>query len=119
MERSAPNVINETGIDPRPLDSEALPLEMREYLDTFHSFLKDELPDMIASAVRQEIKALKQPTVDPKALLDSRQACERLNVSRRKLDSLVASGALTPIKIGRKNLYPPSQIEAFLRRCSR
>lgn len=97
--------------------SEALPPDLQAHLVSFlRSFLKDELPDVIAGVVREELDVLKQETEAP---LDSRQAAARLNVSIRKLDELVAAGELRPLRLGRKRLFPQAQLESFLRKCQR
>ncbi len=56
---------------------------------------------------------------DISAPLDSAQAAGRLNISRRKLDELVAGGHLRPLRVGRKRLFPQEQLDSFLRLCER
>ena len=101
----------------RQLHSEALPPDLQTHLVAFlRSFLKDELPDVIAGVIREELGLLRQAADAP---LDSRQAAARLNISLRKLDELVAGGDLRPLRLGRKRLFPQAQIDAFLRKCQR
>lgn len=94
--------------------------------DFLRSFLRDELPEVLARVVREEIEALKQEIEESRqqqaeeaqAVLDTRQTCTRLNVSPRKLDQLVAAGYLKPIRIGRKRLFPVTQIDGLLRQAA-
>ena len=48
-------------------------------------------------------------------LLTRKEAADRIRVSVRKLDDLEASGRLQAIRIGRRVLYHPKTIEAFIR----
>jgi len=48
-------------------------------------------------------------------LLTRKEAADRIRVSVRKLDDLEASGRLQAIRIGRRVLYHPKAIEAFIR----
>lgn len=88
--------------------------------------LKEEIREIITEvvsdqvdALREEVAALlKNTQAEAQAPLDSKQACKRLNCSRRKLDELVALGELRPLRLGRKRLFPAEQLEAFLRKCA-
>jgi excisionase family DNA binding protein len=48
-------------------------------------------------------------------LLTREEAAGRIRISVRKLDDLEASGRLQAIRIGRRVLYHPKTIEAFIR----
>ncbi|MFQ5570008.1 MAG: helix-turn-helix domain-containing protein [Rhodothermales bacterium] len=102
-----------------PLHSEAMPPDLQAHLVTFlRSFLEEELPDVIAGVVRDEIDTLRQDLADDKhEMLEHKRAARRLGISPRKLDQLVAAGDVRPLRIGRKRVYPSAQLEAFLRRC--
>ena len=102
-----------------PLHSEAMPPDLQAHLVSFlRSFLKDELPGVIADVVRDEIETLRQDLADDKQeMLEHKRAARRLGISPRKLDQLVAAGDIRPLRIGRKRVYPSAQLEAFLRRC--
>lgn len=102
---------------PPPPHSEAFPPDLQAHLVAFlRSFLKDELPDLIGNIIHDKIGELNRKE---KAPLDTKQACRRLNISRRKLDELVAAGKLRPIRIGRKRLFPEEQLDAFLRQAAK
>lgn len=47
-------------------------------------------------------------------ILTKAEACERLRVSLRTLDRLIARGELTTLKIGRRRFVRPSDLEDFL-----
>lgn len=91
------------------------------------SFLENDLPRIIEDSVRKQLQPLRndlgtfirEAHIEAQAPLDSSEACKRLNCSRRKLDELVATGELRPLRIGRKRLFPIEQLEAFLRRCAK
>ena len=102
--------------------SQADPLTPRErqFLTSFAASVSQEIADSLGNCIRSEIEeALNTSLHDAKAPLDSKQACERLNCSLRKLDQLVAEGKLRPLRLGRKRLFPLEQLEGFLRRCAR
>lgn len=92
-----------------PPHSEAFPPDQRAYLDAHFEQLRGE--------IRAIADDLAPPAVKP-ASLDHEQAATWLNISTRKLDDLVAMGQIQPLRIGRKRLYPKTQLEAFLRRCA-
>ena len=88
----------------------------RAFLDYFNLTSLAQLPPLA------EIKSMivdMSASKDISAPLDSSQAAARLNVSRRKLDELVAGGHLRPLRIGRKRLFPQTQLDCFLRQCAR
>ena len=75
----------------------------------------DEICKAVREVVREELRAYEPEAEAP---YDSDQAATRLNISRRKLDELVAAGKLRPIRIGRKRLFPREQLDAFLRQAA-
>ena len=76
----------------------------------------EEIREAVRSVIREELHS-RGPEAE--APYDSEQAATRLNISRRKLDELVAAGTLRPIRIGRKRLFPREQLDAFLRQAAR
>lgn len=78
--------------------------------------LHEEVPDLIRTTIRDELDL---KSLEAQRPLDTSQACMLLNISARKLDQLVASGQLRPLRIGRKRLFPREQLDAFLRRCTK
>ena len=59
------------------------------------------------------------PAQDSDTLLTREEAAERLRISVRTLDDLEASGRLQAIRIGRRVLYHPETLDAFIRQQSR
>ncbi len=49
-----------------------------------------------------------------RALLTVRETCDRLRVSPATVFRLVRSGALAPVKIGRRTLFPAEEIQALI-----
>lgn len=90
-----------------------------EVADVLRKELRDllrEFAPLLAQLIREELAKAGDHQDPP---LDTDQACRRLNISRRKLDDLVAAREIRPLRIGRKRLFPVSQLEAFLKRCER
>lgn len=56
---------------------------------------------------------------DSDVLLTRQEAADRLRVSTRTLDDLEASGRLQAVRIGRRVLYHPETLDAFIRQQSR
>jgi excisionase family DNA binding protein len=52
----------------------------------------------------------------PSPLLDREEAAELLSISLRHLDTLVAAGELTPVRIGRAVRFRPEEIDAFIQK---
>ena len=73
----------------------------------------DNVDRVVREAVREEIEQFRRQ-LSPQSPLDTKQACEALNCSVRKLDQLVAGGDLRPLRLGRKRLFPRQQIEGLL-----
>ena len=55
-----------------------------------------------------------QDLVSRNALLTIEEAAHALRISRAKLYQLIAAGDLTPVKIGRRRLFPPAEITRFV-----
>jgi len=87
-----------------PISSETLYRHLRSLQKDVHSILSklDQLDG-----------------TDPDALLTRQEAADRLRVSTRTLDDLEASGRLQAIRIGRRVLYHPATLDAFIRQQSR
>jgi len=69
-------------------------------------------------AVLDKVEQLDAST-DSNALLTRQEAANRLRISTRTLDDLEASGRLRAIRIGRRVLYHPDTLDAFIRQRSR
>lgn len=66
-------------------------------------------------ALRDEVRTLRNER-DPERLLDLDEAAALLGISRRSVDTLVAAGELSSLKIGRRRLVPRRALSAFIRR---
>jgi excisionase family DNA binding protein len=53
------------------------------------------------------------PTFGP-GLIDSARVCELLGIKSRKLWELTNSGAIRVVRIGRRVLYDPADLRAFV-----
>ena len=53
----------------------------------------------------------------PSPLLKREEVAELLNVSLRHLDTLVASGEIIPVRIGRAVRFKPEEIQSFIDDC--
>lgn len=51
---------------------------------------------------------------DPSPLLKREEVAELLNVSLRHVDTLVASGELSPVRIGRAVRFRPEEVDSFI-----
>jgi len=69
-------------------------------------------------ALREEVQALrrKESPEGPDALLNRREAAERLGISERTLDDMADAGEIQPVRIRGRVLYAPATLEAFIRR---
>lgn len=65
-------------------------------------------------SVEEKVEQLDEENTSD-TLLTRKEAADRIRVSVRKLDDLEASGRLQAIRIGRRVLYHPKTIEAFIR----
>jgi len=69
------------------------------------------------NALREELQTLRGTDSDD-ALLTREEAAERLRISTRTLDDLEASGRLQAVRIGRRVLYHPATLDAYVRSCT-
>lgn len=83
---------------------------LREELSSLRGAVDDTLPAKEASAADGTAAG---------ALLTREEAAERLRISMRTLDDLEASGRLRAVRIGRRVLYNPAALDAFIRQQSR
>ena len=67
-------------------------------------------------ALREELETLREP--DDGKLLTREEAADRLRISTRTLDDLEASGRLQAVRIGRRVLYHPDMLDAYIRSCT-
>lgn len=56
--------------------------------------------------------------LDPSTFLTYGQAAEYLRISDRSLRRLVASGAITVVRIGGQVWFPPEHLHSFIARCT-
>jgi len=98
---------------PDPRVPEHAPAE-RELIDTLLLMI-DELRMLRADIgrVRSAEPPPNQP-VDPKILLDIEGAAERLGITARGVRNLVAERRLVHYKIGRRVMFRPADLEAFV-----
>ena len=82
---------------------------LRQVIHLLHKELKD---------LRAEITQLAS-SASTGALLTREEAADQLRVSVRTLDDLEASGRLRAVRIGRRVLYHPDTLDAFIRQQSR
>jgi len=73
----------------------------------------DELREKVES-LQQEVRALRIGE-DPERLLTKKETAELLSVSERTVDTLVHSGEITSLKIGRARRIPKKAVTAYIR----
>ena len=79
--------------------------------------------------IRDELEGLRQgleqiaerpPQAEgPIPLLSVKDVAAWLNVSKRTVETLIASGDLNPMRIRSKRMFAPKNVEAYLRTCAR
>jgi len=79
--------------------------------------LRDQIQSLLGkvNSLEEKIEQLDEEKDLSHHLLTRHEAADRLRVSTRKLDDLEASGRLQAIRIGRRVLYHPDTLEAFVR----
>jgi len=100
-------VANPEETDKPPEDS------LREQLRALVDGLREDV-----QALREEVRALrrKEAPDGPDALLNRKEAAERLGISERTLDDMAEAGEIQPVRIRGRVLYAPDTLEAFVRR---
>lgn len=95
---------------------------LRNPTDVSEPSLSDEIRGLLnglreeVHALREELQTLREPDED--ALLTREEAADRLRISTRTLDDLEASGRLRAVRIGRRVLYHPATLDAYIRSCT-
>jgi len=101
---------------------------LRNSEDMTKASLSEEIRSLLrglhkeVNALRNELATLRETTGDSNeddTLLTREEAAKRLRISTRTLDDLEAGGRLQAVRIGRRVLYHPSTLDAFIRRQSR
>lgn len=101
-----------------------VPQDLREWR-SWRTAANDRLLEMgaIMEDLAAEVRALRQELAKergaPVPLLDTNGVAAYLNVSKRKVSELIASGELLPIKIGRRNRFTFEMVDTYLRRTTR
>ena len=90
-------------------EGSAIDNDLRQVIHSLHEELKN---------LRAEITQLTS-NASSGALLTREEAADQLRVSVRTLDDLEASGRLRAVRIGRRVLYHPDTLDAFIRQQSR
>jgi excisionase family DNA binding protein len=80
--------------------------------------LRRAIADVVGEAVREALRGSNEQA-DASRLLDSRTVAQRLGVSARTLDRIVASGDLRPVRIGRRRFFHVETVDAFVRELGR
>ncbi len=86
--------------------------------------LSDEIRSLLRGlreevhALREEVSSLSGSKAESDALLTREEAADRLRISTRTLDDLEASGRLQAVRIGRRVLYHPDTLDAYIRSCT-
>ena len=78
--------------------------------------------DALAEAVAERVSAALRGELAPPPMLDLAGVAERLNVSERTVENLVAAGDLPVSRIGAgrgARRFDPAAVEAFIRRNTR
>lgn len=77
---------------------------------------KDELRDMIASVVREELNARMEysPRKDDKEYLSVDETCDRYHFSKSALYKLTASRTIPSIKAGKRLLLRKADVDEYL-----
>lgn len=76
--------------------------------------LIEPLADQV-QALRKEVRRLRVQR-DPEGLADKAEAAELLGVSERTVDTLIAAGEITSIKVRRCRRIPRRALRAYIRR---
>jgi excisionase family DNA binding protein len=75
--------------------------------------LRQAIADVVGVAVREALS--ERGGSQRTDLLDASTAAQRLGVSLRTLDRIVASGELRPVRIGRRRFFHVETVDAFIR----
>jgi len=92
--------------NPEPVADPSLTDEIRSLLRGLRSDVQ---------SLRAEIDSLRGTNDTEDSLLTREEAAERLRISTRTLDDLEASGRLQAVRIGRRVLYHPATLDAYIR----
>lgn len=95
---------------PRNPETDTEPLLIDEIRSLLHG-LRQEV-----QAIRKDIDSIRGENDSGDALLTRDEAADRLRISTRTLDDIEASGRLQAVRIGRRVLYHPATLDAFIRR---
>jgi excisionase family DNA binding protein len=87
---------------------------VQELLADFRTQLLAEVQEVVTDAVRDALDARQHAP----PLLTVEQVAERLNVSVRTVESLIADGELVPLRIRGARRFTDQTIDAFLRSCA-
>lgn len=82
---------------------------LREAIEPLVSDLRDEITQL-----RQEIRTLRRDE-DSDRLLDKEEAAELLGVSERTVDTLLAAGEITSLKVKRCRRIPYRALRSYIR----
>lgn len=74
----------------------------------------EELESCVRAAIKDALSEFRRIEAAPSPLLKRDEAAEVLNISLRHLDTLVATGEITPVKIGRSVRFRPETIRHFI-----
>jgi excisionase family DNA binding protein len=74
----------------------------------------EEIESCVKDAVEEALSEHRQKEAAPSPLLKREEVAEILNISLRHLDTLVATGELTPVRIGRSVRFRPEAIRTFI-----
>lgn len=73
--------------------------------------------DRLEDQLTRVLSILKDPA-PPEPLLDVHAVADRLNVSKRTVESLISSGEIKPIRIKGQRRFDLAAIEAYIKRCA-
>lgn len=73
----------------------------------------DDLREQVG-ALQEEVRALRSEE-DPERLLTKEEAAELLSVSERTVDTMIHSGEITSLKIGRARRIPRRALMSYIR----
>lgn len=78
----------------------------------------EEMESCVRAAIEDALSEHRRVEAAPSPLLKRDEAAEVLNISLRHLDTLVATGEITPVRIGRSVRFRPETLRAFIEEAS-
>lgn len=103
----------------RSLSEERVVHVARVKAESSNVSVREEIESCVRDAVEEALAEHRQKKAAPSPLLKRDEAAEILSISLRHLDTLVATGEITPVRIGRSVRFRPEAIREFIEASAR